>query len=64
MQYLKYITTSVIVSLSMSLPAHSSVSPGGLWSDTLSRSLIDKEFNYRSVNASAEELVNQLKRPP
>ncbi len=48
----------------MSLPAHSSVSPDGVWSETLGRNLAEKEFNYRSVNASAEELVNQLKNAP
>lgn len=64
MQYFKHITTSLILSLPLSLPAHSSVSPDGVWSDTLTRSLLQKDFNYRSINASAEGLVNLLKNAP
>jgi hypothetical protein len=64
MNHLKHILTSALLSLSLISPAHSSVSPDGIWSDVFNRNLEQKEFNYRSVNASTEELVNQLKNAP
>ena len=64
MQHVKHITSTVIIGLSLSFPVHSVVSPDGMWSDSLSRSLVAKEFNYRSVTTSVEELVNQLKSAP
>ena len=48
----------------LSFHAHSSVSPDGIWSDITSRSAVNKAFNYRSINASAAELVNQLQNAP
>ncbi len=64
MQHVKHIISTVIIGLSLSFPVHSVVSPDGMWSDSLSRSLVAKEFNYRSVTTSVEELVNQLKSAP
>jgi hypothetical protein len=64
MYYLKHILTITILSSLLSFPAHSSVSPDGVWSDVTSRSAMSKTFNYRSVNASAAELVNQLRNAP
>jgi hypothetical protein len=64
MQHFKHITTTAILSLFLSLPAHSSISPDGIWSDSPNRSLLQKEFSYRAINASAEELVNQLQNAP
>jgi hypothetical protein len=64
MHNLKHILILGIFSLFLISPAHSSVSPDGIWSDVLNRNLEKKEFNYRSVNASTEELVNQLNNAP
>jgi hypothetical protein len=64
MHHLKHILTTTILSLFLTSPANSSVSPDGMWSNVLSRNLEQKEFNYRSVNANTEELVNQLKNAP
>jgi hypothetical protein len=64
MHHLKHILTTTILSLFLISPANSSVSPDGIWSDVLNRNLEQKEFNYRSVSASTEELVNQLKNAP
>ncbi|MFQ3171183.1 MAG: hypothetical protein ACI9DG_001217, partial [Oleispira sp.] len=60
MHHLKHILTTTILGLFLISPANSSVSPDGMWSNVLSRNLEQKEFNYRSVNANTEELVNQL----
>jgi hypothetical protein len=59
-----HILTTAILSLFLSSTTHSSVSPDGVWSDITSRSAVSKAFNYRSIHASAEELVNQLKNAP
>jgi hypothetical protein len=64
MNHLKHILIPALLSLFLISPANSSVSPDGIWSDVLNRNLEKKEFNYRSVNASTEELVNQLKNAP
>ena len=64
MQYFKYIITTFILNLCVIFSAHSSISPDGIWSDTPNRSLVTKDFNYRSLNANAEELLNQLKNAP
>jgi hypothetical protein len=64
MHHLKHILTTTILGLFLTSPANSSVSPDGMWSNVLSRNLEQKEFNYRSVNANTEELVNQLKNAP
>jgi hypothetical protein len=64
MHNLKHILILGMLSLFFISPANSSVSPDGIWSDVLNRNLEQKEFNYRSVNASTEELVNQLKNAP
>jgi hypothetical protein len=64
MYYLKHILTITVLSSLLSFPAHSSVSPDGIWADTTSRSAASKAFNYRSINASAAELVNQLQNAP
>jgi hypothetical protein len=64
MYYLKHILTITVLSSLLSFPAHSSVSPDGIWADTTNRSAVSKAFNYRSINASAAELVNQLQNAP
>ena len=64
MYYLKHILTITVLSSLLSFPAHSSVSPDGIWADTTSRSAVSKAFYYRSINASAAELVNQLQNAP
>lgn len=57
-----FITT--ILTLLLSISAYASVSPDGIWSDLSNRNIVPKAYDYRSISARSEELVNQLKSAP
>lgn len=60
----KSLISIAILSVLLSFSAQSSVSPDGLWTDVVNRNSIEKEYNFRSINASAVELADQLKNAP